>query len=79
MRSKKDQLILAIPLHIWYTIVHQYMLCRCQDETDLVECSHRLVGATNLQLVPVCFVVPTLLVRTLYYAAVSMHTTQRLD
>lgn len=37
-----------------------------KERTDLVEGRHGLVGATDLQLIPVCLVVPALLVRTLY-------------
>lgn len=38
----------------------------------LVESSHRLVSTTNLQLVPVCFVVSTLVVGTLHLSLVDI-------
>lgn len=44
------------------------------DTTNLVESSHRLISTANLQLVPVCFVIPALLIRTLYCCSVVSDT-----
>jgi hypothetical protein len=76
--QKKTKLILAILSRTWYTADNQYISYKVQDGTDLIECRHGLISATNLQLIPICLVIPALLIWTLYWSLVSSHCDSNL-
>ena len=79
------KIILATPLRIACTAACQPTPHKVpHNQTDHVESSHRLISTTNLQLIPIGFVVSALLVRTLHCLFVSpfhplLHSSHFVD